>query len=636
MLPDYIMTGPEKEIYNAYIRSKGECKPWHKRIEENRNWYNFEHYKNFKAAQPGEERYADPTPTNVVDAAVGVILAKEIEWVATPWVPAKKAEESCGKIEKYLAGTLEINNEREELHIPYEADMHFVRDGCAVIYSVWDAQTADRTQFIATVPDEQVGTRNVFGYRETPMIVQVFDPLKITVLPGGPNRWSHVFRAEKMSIMDVEQTYNCKLPGYDTLDDIARRTTKGDLVDCWRIISKQVPMKDEAGNPIMNQVLGKVEKVPGFVVQQCLLFNNKVVPGWGLRDMENYEDIPYTIGFFKPVDRNDAKDWGHGILQPLETTMIALERAFNRRSRQITVFSSMPLVSRTLDGRQVIVDAALGTVLEMRKDEDLAWPTWPGNPPDVDKHTEFLRWREQQSGFTDAGAAAGRGMSGYAMSQLADLNRVKLAQPIKHLELFWSRWARKVLRLTKNFAEGQVVRVYGRMRGKDFAEQVLNDDIADYMVKAIIQPKWPGDDVRMGALATQVRGLLPDQVIIEDYLDYDQPDDIMDIKRREMAMAHPAAQMYAAMGALQDLADEGDEVAMMVLQQMMQQGQGVGRGMGPGRPTEPPNPMQPAGGMMSSSMEPTPQEEGGSPEGQGIRGIINKFLGSSPGMGGQM
>jgi hypothetical protein len=246
------------------------------------------------------------------------------------------------------------------------------------------------------------------------------------------------------------------------------------------------------------------------------------------------------------------------------------------------------------------------------------FPRWPGNPPDVSQHIEFLRGRVQQSGFTDIAFGAGPSqISGYALSQMSDQNRIRLEQPVKHLENLWSRWAKKVLSLTKAFGEGQVVRVFGRMRGEEFMEQVVGNDMDQYRVRAYIKPEFPNERTRNHAMASQVRGILSESTIMERYLDIDQPDDERRLRIQEMAQTHPVMVQMAVTNALMEMAMEGDPAAMMTLKQL-QEGNLPGQ---PGRPSEPNAPEQMVGtagpeGEMTRSPETEPEEDltGGPPK----------------------
>ncbi|MBE0573867.1 hypothetical protein IH575_03125, partial [Candidatus Dojkabacteria bacterium] len=56
---------------------------WHKNISKWRQLYDDRHYDT--APKPGEERFSDPTYTNTVDLAVGIMLSNPLIWKATAW-----------------------------------------------------------------------------------------------------------------------------------------------------------------------------------------------------------------------------------------------------------------------------------------------------------------------------------------------------------------------------------------------------------------------------------------------------------------------------------------------------------------------------------------------------------------------
>jgi hypothetical protein len=106
----------EVSTYSALAEQ--HVREWHKNIIRWRGWYDFNHYK--KKPLPYEERYPDPTPTNVVDLAVGIMQANGIEWEAKGWSPTIQEQKDSSTIEKFLSGLIYVNNEREQYLIPYE------------------------------------------------------------------------------------------------------------------------------------------------------------------------------------------------------------------------------------------------------------------------------------------------------------------------------------------------------------------------------------------------------------------------------------------------------------------------------------------------------------------------------------
>jgi hypothetical protein len=620
----FIREENESIIMARFNKAKSYVQPWHDGIKNRRRLYDLDHFN--EPAKPHEQQYPDPTPTNTVDLAVGIILANDMVWKAYGFEPSPEEEDMTSNVEKYLAGTLEINSEREQVHIPYQVALHLVRDGSAIMYSWWDQKKHNNFMSVTQIMDEESeqGVRPVAVFTETPMCMKVIDPLEVFVLPGGDReRWLHVFRETDMTVYDVEQLYNISLPDFVGLSEQMKMETKGRFVDYWRYAN--------LGQP------GGIDKT---VVLNACFFNTRFIPGFQLRVMEGYEDLPYTFGFYKPVDVNKPAGWGHSVVDVLEGSVRLLEDSINRRMRQITVYSALPMVIKTQNGRQVQVDPGFGSPVIIDVAEDVGFPVWPGNAPDVDKHIEFLRSRIQQSGFSDIMFGSGPSqVSGYALSQMGDQNRIRMEQPIAHLEMFWTTWARKTLRLTKSFASNALVRVYGRMRGQDFAEQVMGGTAADFMVKCEIVPDFPNDKTRKVAMATQAAPFLSKRTIMEQYLGIQQPDDERERQLIEQAEEHPTMKMYGLILALQELAESDDKkkakAATMALEQLQSQTNPGSENPQGGNPSTGPRQQQ-MSGMASPTGQPTQQERGMPPVGQSPMDEMRNAATAAVGMSGEV
>jgi len=574
------------EILTFWRKAQQDCDAWHKNILHWRDLYNFLHYKGAKEAKPGERRYADPTPTNTVDLAVGILLGNRLNWKAHGWKPSAAEEKDSSHIEKYLAGIIEVNMEREERDLIYDVILNFVRDGCGVLYGTWDQIIADRVKEEVELPDIKTGSIKMFAFMEPPVRTKVIDPLFMTMIPGGDRRWLWQFRTERMSVLDVEITYGFVPSRYRDMDKVQKAGTNGVFIDAWWM--EYPDKKPEVWNAI--------------VYEEEFVYQPRVMPGY---------DLAYTIGFFKPVG-NTPEAWGHNIMTPLESSIAEVEFAVNRRGRQINIFAGMPFVIRTSGGRKINLDPGFGEPIELHADENIGFPEWRGNPPDVQMHLDFFRARVQQSGFSDVMYGSGPNqIAGYALSQLGDQNRIRLEQPVTHLELMWTIWAKKMLRLTAYYADGAVVRTHGRFRGADFAAQVFGNELAGFAIRALIKPQFPNEQVRKHAMASQVKDILPNRVLMEEYLDREQPDEDREMKLAEMAQTNPLMMQYAIIGYLQELADGGDAVAEMVVEQAKQQ---LLQGQA-GRPVEPTSP-EGLTGLASPTGEQPPQATGAPAPGQ--------------------
>lgn len=596
-----------QEVISRVSRSEAFVSDWKTNIRKWRNLYDGLHYS--KKASSLEVQYSDPTHTNTVDLAVGIMLSNRIRWEASGMEPSAVEQEGASDIEKFLESVIAVNSEREEADLYYELFNHFVRDGGAGLYSIWDplvaAGSLETKQFVDPESEsgDKLSTRYVFN--EIPIVTKVIDPLSMFFLPGGRKRWMVIGKKERRSVLDIEATYNVELPLYKGLTSDQKALMMGTFTDYWDY--------DYTDNLA--------------AVRNCVLFNDEPLPGFELRVMKGYKDIPYTVQFFKPTSREDSGKWS-SISVPLEQSVALLERAVNRRQKQIDVYSSLPIVSHTQAGRKVTVDKGLGNHIQLQMDENIGFPSWPGNPPDVQVQVDFFRSRVQQSGFSDVMYGSGGQNAGYAISQLGDQNRIRLEQPIRHLELLLSTWARKVLRLCGSFSSGAFIKATGVSRGKSFATWV-DAASANYVVQAKIIPNFPNEEVRKHAEASQVRGSLSLYTIQQRYLGVEQPDDELARMQMETALQHPLMQTYGMIVALQDKAKTGDKAAIMTLQSLNQGGiPGT-----PGRPKESPNPMQPTG-LQSSTGQPVPEALGAEPPGTSIADAMSGAANAAPGMDG--
>jgi hypothetical protein len=615
-----------KDVIQRINRAKRHVDGWKENIKRWRRLYDMNHYTTKPKA--GEIQYSDPTYTNTVDLAVGIMLANRLRWHAFGFTPSKEEQLETSQIEKLLDGTLMVNNEREEANQLYQLYLHFTRDGGAAIYSVFDPDIADEGHFLREKPDPEVGAKPVHAFKEIPLRVQVIDPEAIFALPGGPKRWLMIGRSEQRSVLDIETIYGVRIEKFGYMSDEQKSSTFGEFIDAWDFVTKEKPIKNKEGQEVYNDVLGKIETAPKLCVRNTVLFEGQAL--FGPREMEGYKDLPYTIQFFKPTSKEPG-DW-HSILSPLESSVALLERTFNRRAHQIDVFTGLPIVSKTQPGRAVKIDPGLYNHVQITPDESIEFPAWQGNPPDINFHIEFLRSRIQQSGFSDVMFGAGASqVAGYALSQLGDQNRIRMEQPITHLELLLTHWAKKSLNLLSEFAQGAQICVYGQHRGKDYLEYVEVDDLNKYAVRAEIIPEYPNEETRKTAMATQVKGTLSDYTIMERYLGIEQPDDEQERIIIETVARHPVTVQYSIMKELKEQADAGDEIAAMTLQQMQA---GMIPGAQPGRPKEARN-MEQLTGTQSPTGQPVPQALGEQPGASEADQLENQ-ANAAPGMDGMV
>jgi hypothetical protein len=610
------------DVIQRVNRAKMHVQGWQDNIARWRRLYNMDHYDT--KAKAGEVQYSDPTYTNTVDLSVGIMLANKLRWHAYGFKPSHKEQKETSQIEKLLDGTWAINDEREEANQLYQLYLHFCRDGGAAIYGVFDPEIAAECHSMIEVPDMEMGSRQAHAFKEIPLRIQVVDPEAIIALPGGPKRWLMMGRKEQRSVLDIETQFGIRMSNFAGWGQDQKATTTGEFLDVWDYVMTQETTTSETEEGGMTVFHSEVKNK--IAVRNTVLFMGQ--PIIGPRIMEGYKELPYTIQFFKPTDK-DPSQW-HSILKPLESSVALMERTFNRRAHQIDVYTGLPIVSKTQPGRVVRIDPGLYNHVNITPDEGIEFPSWPGNAPDVNLHLDFLRSRVQQSGFSDVMFGSGSSqVAGYALSQLGDQNRIRMEQPISHLELLLTHWAKKAMNLLNEFAKDSYVCVYGQHRGKDYFEYVPVSELDGYSVRAEIIPEYPNEETRKTAMATQVKGTLSEYTIMERYLGIEQPDDEEERKMIEAVSRHPLTIQYSIMKELSSRAENGDQIAAQVLQQMQQQQMGANQ---PGRPEEPRNPEQ-LTGLQSPTGQPTPQALGQQP-GQSPADQMDAMAGAAPNMAG--
>ncbi len=588
-------------ILNRLSRAKINTKDWHTKIREYRKLYNFDQYESAKAKR-GEFQFQDPTYNNVVDLSVNILLANRLSWSVAGWEPSYQELQETSESEKYLDGLLHINSQREEYDILYEMGINFVRDGAAVLYSVWDPKIQERAKAIIEMPDEDEGSVARVALKEPPLIVQVVDPLTVYLLEGGPKRWLCVFRAEKRSVFDIEMEYGITPAGWAarTLED--KTSADFEFIDYWCF--------DQESD-------GRV------VVKNAIMYSGVIIKP--LVVMDGYEDLPYTVGFYKPVNRSEPRNWGHSVIDPLKTSVSALGRIMNRMDRQVTTYSSLPLIhSGPAGGQKIDLDPGMGNITKLNSDEDLGFVKYPGGPPEVNVLVNYYRDKVQQSGFSDVLLSDA---SGYALNQLGDQNRLRLNQPARQFERLLRDWAKKAMALTSVFGNKAIIRVHGVTSNQFFTHGFDGQIAGKYTINVKLKPEYPNEKVRNHAMANQMRGVLSDRYIMEHYLDIDQPDEMQEQMLQEEILKHPALVQYAIFRELSEKAEGGDKIAAEFLQVIQQTGMPGTQG----RPGESQAKEQP-GGLQSSTGEATPQAKGGPPPGQDTPAQIQTQVNKTPGM----
>ncbi len=107
-------------VINNVRQARSYTEKWHRNIERWRRLYYGQHYD--LPPKPGETRYIDPTYTNTVDLAVGVLLANDVSWRA---VTFNQHPDESSKVEKFVAAVLYQAVIRNQQYILHDVLMNF-------------------------------------------------------------------------------------------------------------------------------------------------------------------------------------------------------------------------------------------------------------------------------------------------------------------------------------------------------------------------------------------------------------------------------------------------------------------------------------------------------------------------------
>ena len=576
----------ESDILEKFYRAKAKCSKWHSRIKEYEKFYDLEHYND--SPRTGERRITLTKGTNIVDLAVGVLTANELTIQAGSPEESETIRKQASLVEQFLDGVIYINSERQETDLRYDWTFYQVRDGAVGLKTIWD-NSFDAS--LKVEADEEGNQRAV--YDQLPICVNVLPAKYLFPEPGGKlGRWKYVFYAIERTIEDMEREYG-PMEKYNSMSKKQKETKKGDFIDYW----------------------GEVQLPDGsWAIENATLYDNRLMDG--PRIMDGYNDIPITMMFYKPIGHVNPEDWGHSILRPVTQMVEELEWRVNRQTRLLNVFANMPLIARTRDGRPVKVDAAFGDVVQLNEGEDIAFPVWPGTPPDFKEQLAMVSSEIADASFPAVMYGEGTGSgSGYALSQQGDAGRIRLTQPQRQQERSMSIWARKSLTLLRNFSPQYTVEVYGDKAGAPYSQELTGEDTVGFRVNFQLKPQFPNDEVRKVAMATQTKDTLSAETRMEKYLGIQQPDQETTKILRDMARRHPMMVEYQMTSLFRELAEEGDPAAAAVLQKLEAGGQPGGGGP-PGPAPGGPKPEQSPGLPTSRRGEVTQQERGLAPPGQ--------------------
>jgi len=529
-------------------------------IKRHRALYEMRHYSNDSSAGLSQSQkrlvnnysYQSNAPTNVVDLTTGILSHNALRLKAyTGLRSTKKSDAEAGDIERLSSGILQVNSLEQEADLHHDVIHNSAIDGGVGLRCVW----VDGG--ITEVPEETQGptpmdgllnrAKGLFGRQPEPTVTPAWlqgCPIKIHViplanliyLPGGPKgRWSFVAYRCDRTIADIRTEFPDFKQG-QVIGFAEQRKVKSKFFDVWFW---------GEGNEVYNAIFADNEML------RC-------------EPMKGYDDLPYTICFFKPNESEDLSMLGIGALDTIEDDVRFYEDRVSHTMRWLDIWANLPLFVKTRDGRAIDVDAVYGNVVNLGLEESAGFINPGGEPPDHDKLLSLLRQGISDGSFPPVAYGAGPGgmNSGYGISQLAEGGRIRLEQPKRQIEMLWTVTLLKALSLFRNFAPNKGMQVFGEYKGSQFAlNNIVGQQTSGFVVSVSLDPHFPQDEARMISLGNQALAIkgMSKRTVQERFFGIDDPDEENRRQLIELMQADPRMAEMVMREAAQDYGMEFPE-----------------------------------------------------------------------------
>lgn len=472
--------------------------------------------------------YQSNTPTNVVDLTVGILSHNQPKYRAFTYTENRDSNLQAGELERLCAGLLAMNSIEQEADLHHDVVHAASIDGGVAVRCVWvpveDEEPPQQNslskfdQLVNTgrraLGKPEVVAESKPGYiKGNPLKIHVIPLKNMVYVPGGPlGRWALVAYRCKRTVADIKTEFPNEFPQITTLSQ--QFMIQADFFDVW----------------FWN----------GDEVWNAIFVDNRMVR---CGPMEGYYDLPYTIAFFRPHDSEEISNWGYGTIFTIEDDTRILEDRISHQLRMLDIWSNLPMVVKTRDGRAVDVDAVFGKTVNLGLEESAGFIQPGSEPPDHDKILTLIRQSMSEGSFPPVTYGAGPGMSsGYGLSQLSEGGRIRLEQPKRQIELLWTVVLRKALALFRAFAPEKGIQVYGEYKGEPFAlNSLTGSSTSGWLVTVELDPHFPQDEARMMALGNQALAMkgLSRRTVQERFYGVDDPDRENQRILIEMLMQNP-------------------------------------------------------------------------------------------------
>lgn len=574
-----LQKGIIEDVREKLADIESECDAWHQYVERNRKLYLLWHHDDDNLFNVTVSK-----PHNVVTFAKGVLMTAEYHPQAVAFRETEDSMVRQSALEKFALALWDTNEDRQPWS-PKEQYIHnLLVDGSAWMQVYLDPDYAPPMPF---VPE----------WTQNPITFEVVDTMQVYPrLSQNPRRpFDYVITRHQESLFDL-------MAQWPSVDWSEHRPGEAEEMSLRKVMVDVYNYNgyDDQGNVVQtictdhvvlaDEVLWHSSQYPflPWVVASCYT---------GLPPQENAGDEVPLISRFQSV------------LHTVDEDVQTLEHILSADLRAVDLYGNMPPVVKTQGGRPVQIDPDWGNVVYLQMGEDLTFANWPGNPPDSTRLTNFILGDVAEGSFSAAAMGyPGSSASGYHVALTMESSRTRLYLPGRSFTRAIKQAANLAVHLLSTYLPMTTIHMFGLAPDGQWGTFGFHPQMAQGLhLECAVKLTMPGDDVQKTAIAGQQLAFgMPFRTVLEDVLDYQQPDDIIRKAMLEKAEQHPLVILLAMAKALEEQQSPYLPVIMnavgQVAQGMVSQSAGAVGSQGP--PAMRPPGQQPMGQEMGQEIMP--------------------------------
>lgn len=550
------------ELYQRYKRLKDEHHKLRQQMEDFTRDYFMQHWTGEASGGEAEERVTLPTQTNTVDMAYSILMSQKRVIHAVPVRNTTECQEITSELEKFLNGVFYVNTLRAREDrvalalwdalvkkigwVRYRWDEIFAKPEGMDNMPVVEAAEIP-LPMAAPVPPEMQPTpaTPMMVCKELPIVIDRIPPESVFVKWGGPKGIMYLFYAAERTVEDVEsECGRLRMSKYRDMKWEDKAETKVEFIEYWGW--------------------------DGIQLKTATMVDDEFVTNRQLREAKGYDNIPYVPIYCYRTASEQPHRRVKGLLDAMGDLVHIQERKLTQLNHALKMWAFMPLVANQgMGGDPIEVDTSIPNVVHLKRDQSLAFPAWPGTPPDFKWHATVIEDKIQETGFPATAYGQGAGaVSGYAISQYNEGARARLNLPRLNYALALTELCQGIVSLCANFAPEMGIPVFGQYKNDRFFMTLTGDQMKGHIIQVSIDSDMPGDQVRKAVIGGQLKAqnVLSERNIMENWLGVENVEDEQQQMARERAMKHPVVQMQAIVKAL---AEDDSPYAQSMIQEVL-------------------------------------------------------------------